>query len=123
MKISVNSKNEFKFVPDIFNNLELDSKDQFVIVFKKLSALDENNYTIYNKEDGKVRIDLRERIKASIVRLENPPTLEIDDGESEVELTVDILLSGKYNALFALEDMLIMEIKKLDEETNLNVKK
>jgi hypothetical protein len=122
MKIKVSSKNEFKFVPDIFNNLELDPKDQFTIVLKKLSALDENNYTIYNKEDGSVKINLRERIKASIVRLENPPILEIDD-QNEIELTVDILASGKYEALYDLEDMLLFEIKRLDDDSNLNAKK
>jgi hypothetical protein len=121
MKIPVRSKNEFRIIPDFYNNLQLEPKDQFVIVLRKLSNLETSEWSSFNS-DGEISIDMKKRIESSIVRLENPPVLVVDDKE-HIELTKEVLVSGKYVELYELETFLTSEITNLNEGTEKDKKK
>lgn len=120
MKIKVSNKNEFEIIPDIGNNKELKKEEQFKIIFKKLSTLSSSQWSsVGHKND--IKVDLKEKLRLSIIRLVNPPILIIDD--KEVELTIDILLSEQYPELFDLENILITEMARIENDTKIDIKK
>jgi hypothetical protein len=121
MEITVSSKNEFRVVPDIMNNTDFEDKDRFAVIMRKLSSLESGEWSSVSA-DNKVFFDIRKKLKKAIVRLENAPSIKIDDTEV-IPLTVDIILSGKYPELYSLETFLISEMTRLESEGVLDIKK
>lgn len=113
MKIKISGKNEFKIVPDIMDNLEKEPKDQFAVWIKKLSQLETSTWATADK-NGMISVNMRKRMEAAIIRLENPPILEIEGGKEEM-LTIEILISDKYQELYELQEFISLEISDLNE--------
>lgn len=122
MKLTVSSKNEFTIIPDIADNLEKPSEEQFKIIFKKLSGLSDNAWTKIDSKTQSISVELGLKYKQQIIRIENPPILSID-GEIEEELTIDIMLSDKYPELFELQSIIIKEITAIEEKKGIEAKK
>jgi hypothetical protein len=123
MKISVSSKNEFKFYPDVWGNMDLEEKERFAVVVKKISrALGVSKWTKFDT-DGNIEVDLDGRIKSQIVKLINAPLLEIDGGKKSEVLTIDILYSGLYTQLDPLLSQISDYIADLEVEDDEKVKK
>ena len=121
MKISVSSTNEIPFTPDIYGNMDLDEKDRFTIIFRKLnSALNTGTWAKF-ESDGSMNIDLKSKIKSQIVRIDNPPALVTEKGK-EIELTVDILLSDDFSELYEIVSQVVEAINDI-EAGGLNIKK
>jgi hypothetical protein len=100
MNISISGKNEVYFYPKIENNLELAEKDRFCIVLRKLNrTMHADKWARYS--EGDVQISLLKRIQAHMIRLINPPTLQLEDG-TEKALTIENLLNEEYSELFSL---------------------
>lgn len=123
MKITVSTKNEFPFHPDIADNLKMDSKDQFTVVLRKLNDTLHSRKWATFKRDGEFDIDLQKKIKAHIVELINPPILAPKDGSKEIELTIDILIDSDYPELFNLTHQIIDEINRLQDVGSIDTKK
>lgn len=121
MKIAVSSKNEFKVIPDIADNLELPEGEQFVVVMRKLSQLQSGEWSTVNA-DNEVNVDIKKKLAMAIVRLENAPTIDID-GVEQTELTKDILIDSTYPELYGLQMLLISEVYKSESDGSIDVKK
>ncbi len=120
MIIDVSSKNEHYFTPDIFGNMKLPEGERIKFVLRKVSSLLKgDNWTRYsrNPETGKdeITFDAGERLRAHIVRIENPPVLK-ENGQKDITLDVETLISGKYHALDKLLELLFNKINELDAE-------
>jgi len=125
MKINVNSQNNYKFYPDISDNLNLSEDKRFVVIVRKVNqTLSSGKWTHYGRTENEIdmEIDLRAKVKNQIVRIENPPLLKID-GKTEKELTVDILLSDDYSELFPIVSQLIEFLNKIEREGGFETKK
>jgi hypothetical protein len=86
MKLKINKVAEHKFYPDIENNLELEESKRFTFVMKKL-----HKFAIMEAvslgEDKSLNMDKVEYIKSSILRIDNPITLEIEGKERPIEIS------------------------------------
>jgi hypothetical protein len=123
IKLKVNANNEYRFIPDIGDNLKLPDSDKFVVVLKRMSiALNASNW-IHYKSDGSMEPDIRAKLRDHIIRFENP--LLLDDGGKQIDLTIDILLSDKYTALDDLLGQIIDKINEISSKgrTGIEIKK
>ena len=118
MRIKV-IKNEYDFIPDIGNNLELAKEDQFKVILKKVNhTLDSNYYIDYNLEAVKELTKDEQSVKeeelvkefktnkyyeAHIVKFVNPIIIEDEKGKTK-ELSKEDLFSGVYSSPKGDED-------------------
>ena len=123
MKIAVSTKNEYPFYPDIENNLELPVKDRFAIVCRKINqAMTSGSWSNYT-EDGELIIDIKSKLRQHIVRIDNAPVLNIDDGADTREMTIDDLLGSDFPELYDIATELMKFAGKIQNEGELEVKK
>jgi len=123
MKLSVNSKNEYYFYPDVADNLEKEEKERFTIVVKKINpALIGTDVYIYNDNNEFVGVNNAIRLKSHVKELRNPPILQVD-GVEERELTIEDLFSDNYTELYSIVLELNMFIHKLNTEEEFETKK
>lgn len=123
MKITVSSKNEFEFYPDIAGNLELEPSKRFTIIVRKLNNVLHSSRWASVDTDGHVDVNLSNRVKEHIVRLVNPPMLDIDGGKSERELAVDDLINPEFSELFDIVEQLVYFINQLQDSGSFETKK
>ncbi len=123
MKLTVNSKNEHYFYPEIEDNLEKEEKDRFAIVVKRVNpTLTGSEWVIYNDKHEVKGLDNRARIKSQIKKFVNAPTLDIEGKERE--MTIDDLLSDAFPIFYDVVTDLNIFMGKLDEKgEELDVKK
>ena len=112
MIISISNKNEFEFAPTIGGNRDVDVDSQFKIVVKKIDTTLTVSKWARITDDGTI-LDLAKKLKEHIVRIENAPTLKIDDVERA--LTVQDLLGGNISELFPIIEELSIFISTLEE--------
>ena len=123
MEISVSTKNEYPFYPDIANNLELPVKDRFAIICRKINqAMTSSRWSNYT-EEGELVIDVAGKLREHIVRIDNAPVLNIDDGADTREMTIDDLFSNEFPVLYDIATELMKFAGKIQSEGELEVKK
>lgn len=124
MIISVNSKNEFKFFPKI--GAENDNRpdgEKFTVILKRMSTvLHSSGWAKINPESGDVSIDIPARVKEHIIRLENAPKLEDENGK-KWDMTMLDLTGGAYPDLYPILSQVNDEINRLDEVGGVEEKK
>ena len=122
MILKVSSQNEFRFYPDISNNMELPENERFTVVLKRLNnVLNAKVWTSYTKEGG-IEIDILKKYKKHIVKIENAPLLQMESGEQR-ELTIDDLFNEEFTELEIILNQIVDEINRLSETGSLEVKK
>lgn len=130
MKITVSSVNEYEFIPDIHGNLKEPKDKQFKIIVKKVNRAFSSGKWSKVTADGEVKVNMAEKIKSQIVRIENPPKLEIKDVDKngvaftkEVEMTKSHLMNVEFVELHDLQTELFLFINKLELEGSIETKK
>lgn len=114
MKLQVSSVNEYKFYPDVADNLSLEEKKRFTVVLKKINrTLHNNKYVVYENNGKDITIDYAAKLKLHIVRIENPPMLEIDKLNSR-EMVISDLLDDQFEALYGIVEQIFTEITRLE---------
>lgn len=121
MRVKVSSKNEFEFIPDFMDNLELPKESQFKVYFKRLSKIANQDFCSF-KANGEISVDVGERLKASVIKFVNAPILELEDGK-EKEMTIDMLIGEDYPELFDLQEIIIGQMNKIFNEGKQDTKK
>ena len=121
MEIKVGGLNEFRFVPDIVDNLEQPKEKRFVIVVKKISNVLNSQNWVSLDENGEGIIDKGKMYLANIVRFENAPFM--DDNGKKTVLTSEELTEGKYHVLYDIMDKLAIFINNLGSQGNDETKK
>ena len=122
MKLTISSKNEYYFYPNVGDNLKKEEKDRFTIVVKKVNpALVGSNWFIYNDKNEYVGINNAVKLRSHVKEIKNAPILLID-GE-EREMTIDDLFSNDYTELYQIVLDLNQFISKLDTNGELETKK
>ena len=115
MEIQLGSKNEFEFVPDIGNNLELPEQEQFKVVYRKLSnRLHASQWSSFDKE-GNFNYNYFDKIKANVIRLVNPPELRFNTGQLK-KMTVKDLCNEENHELFGLVEQITNAIEETEKE-------
>jgi hypothetical protein len=121
-------ENEFKFIPDIGNNLELPESEQMVICWKRINTrLDSYKYVDYQVSDDNAKvneINFRKFYKSHLTKIINPPIFEKENGE-RIEATIDDLFDGQYSGpqIDSLVDMIIEEIEEKSAQQKNDIKK
>lgn len=116
MKLDVSSKNEHIYVPDIGDNLQLPENERFEIVYKRINRyMHGQEWTQYKKDNSVDRVNYAKLLKMHILRFNNPPILRNEKGEEET-LTIDILLSEKYDIFDKMINDLIDTFLGLNNE-------
>lgn len=108
MKIKVSAKNRYDFIPDIGDNLKLPDNEKFVIVLTRLNQVLNSGKWSHFGADGSVSVNLKQKMIDHIIEFKRPPL--IDDGVSQKELTVEMLLSDRYPELSDLVNQILGEI-------------
>lgn len=121
MRLTISTKNEFCYVPDIADNLKLPDGQKFKIIVRKI------NHAIapveIRDDDGNIKpIDMKDRVRRHIVRLENPPELSID-GKLTRQMEIDDLFNEDFSSLFPIVEGLIVFIGKIRKEGGIEQKK
>lgn len=114
MKININPKNEYVFVPEFSGNKTFPEEQQMKVTFKRINrlALQTNAVT----QDGKFSII--DYTKSLIVRIENPFT--ISNGEKDRAMTIDDVF--KFPELEELSAELFNAANKIQNEGGLEPK-
>ena len=111
MKLKVNANNEYAFTPDIGDNRKLPDGERFVVMLRRLNqTLHSGKWSAFGM-DGTVSVDLKTKIRDHIIELKRPPV--IDDGATQKELTVEMLLSDRYSELDDLVNQILAEINSM----------
>ena len=115
MEIQLGSKNEFVFVPEIANNLELPENEQFKVVYRKLSnRLHGSKWSHFNK-DGDFEYDYFLKLKENIIRLENAPELRFKTGQLK-KMSIKDLCNPENHELFDLVEQIVKDIETTEAE-------
>lgn len=125
MKIQVNQVNEHRFAPDIWGNLKQAEGAQFAFFLKRTNSfLTSQRWSSMRQERGKLVFEsnFAEKIKLNVVRIVNPPILEIK-GKEPREMTLDDILSDDFPELYDLARMLWDEIQKIEDVAEFETKK
>lgn len=123
MKLTVSSKNEYYYYPEILDNLEKEEKDRFAIVVKKVNqALSGGDWFKYDTKGKYLGISNSKKLRSYVKGLKNAPMLDID-GKTEREVTIDDLFSDDFPALYQIVTGLNDFVLKLDTDGEIETKK
>jgi len=111
MIIEVTQKNEVKFYPIFMGNDKAAAKDKFCFVMTKPHNLMVQTASL----TAGGRFDLASFIKAHVLRIDNPPLINIDSGKAR-EMTIDdVCLFTELESLFTELSFEVTSMQKAKE--------